>query len=92
VASSLDPQSYRSISPKTISIVPISVAKSAIKPPFNILDKICKLKKLGERILQEKGLLEPSDTKLTLYKPLGDSIIAIVVLLLTRKPECHNKK
>ncbi len=54
---------YLSISPRTISMLPIAEITSAIKLPSINLGRALRLRKEGGRILIRKGLFDPSLTR-----------------------------
>lgn len=83
---------YLSISPKTMSIVPIIVAKSASRCPFTNFGKNCKLLKDGDLILHLNGLLDSSLTNPTPNSPFGDSIETTDKFGSICIPECQDKK
>jgi hypothetical protein len=53
---------YRSISPKTISMLPIAATTSAISLPSHIFGRACKLANDGERMWTRIGFAVPSLT------------------------------
>ena len=53
---------YRSISPSTISMLPIAETTSAMRPPSIILGRAPRFRKDGGRILTRKGWFDPSLT------------------------------
>ena len=54
--------SYRSISPSTISMLPIAATTSAMSWPLHICGKACRLAYEGERMWTRMGLAVPSLT------------------------------
>ena len=83
------PYLYLSISPKTMSTVPIIVTRSANCLFFINLGKNWMWLYAGDRILHLYGLFVPSPIKVTPNSPLGDSTYCVVIPLSTVYPRDH---
>jgi len=81
---------YLSISPKTISCVPIIVTRSANIKSLLIISKLCKCKNPGALILHLYGRDVLLDTKKTPNSPLGASTTAYASPFSTTKPSLYS--
>src|SRR5262249_47404757 len=87
-----EPESHRSISPKTMSMVPMIATTSAIMCPFAISSIAARWAKPGARIFMRHGLLAPSDMRKMPNSPLGCSTAAYTSPLGTCMPSLKSLK